>query len=157
MPDLRGFVANSLVGVHSRRHTNGYDVLEYAPSFVKVIEWTLNGYHVELYQHQDILTTQHDEYTNTFIRSTQIIVKDLPQKHLKKGKELIHDVSALLTFAGLSYVWCYAYEFPVGSGCGEGEAAWGTAQYIRPTIDIGDTEIVQQFIEQAWPAYQRLY
>ncbi len=150
MADLRGFIANCLIGGHTGVAPDGNI------TWIKLIEWDLQGYNIELYQHKDILTKKPQEYRKQFVHSTHILVKDVKESDVSKVKGLLDDLSALLGFAGLSDVWCYGYEYPDGSGFGQWHTSWGQTNYVRPTIDIRHKERVHHFVKQVWPQYQKL-
>lgn len=50
----------------------------------------------------------------------------------------------------------YGHDYLDGSNCGARNAALGTAEYFRPSIEIKDGETIKFFIEQTYPSYVNL-
>lgn len=149
MADLRAYVANCLVAGHSVTH--------YGSTWVRdTIALSIDGKDVVLKQRANVATGSLTQFTGTFCKTTEIVVREVANAEAKKALRLVDRLCWLLSFAGLSRVVCYGHDFPDGSTHGFRRSVGGSAEYFRPTIEIRDGEQVKRFLEQLYPKYKAL-
>jgi hypothetical protein len=84
-----------------------------------------------------------------------VLVRNVPKPQVKRLCELMCDLACLLSFASVSSVDYFGYEYPHGSGNIEWWKTGGVARCFRPTIDIHNATMVKHFISTTWSSYQR--
>ncbi|MBL3601846.1 MAG: hypothetical protein JMN25_18625 [gamma proteobacterium endosymbiont of Lamellibrachia anaximandri] len=78
MSDLRAYVANYLGG--------GEDFSKHGKMSVRdTLNFQLDGYSFKLIQNKDIITIRKWKYKDQFIKSSEIIVRNVKEKDVKKG------------------------------------------------------------------------
>src|SRR4051812_34375336 len=131
MADYRTFLSNCLMGgVDWTPSPKGGEVRN-------LIRVTLDGYDIALYQHPDVIaSTWLKELPGHFVQSTEVVVRDVKPEDETRVHGMIVDLSDLLSFATLSPVAFYAYQYPSKTGQAHQFAVIGNAQYTRPTLQI---------------------
>ena len=150
MADLRAYVANCLMAGHTI--TNHSDT-----------SWTRNTVIFKLgkntftfTQHDDIVKNRANKLIGMFAETSEVLIKNVSTDNVDDILEELDQVCWLLSFAGLSRVVRYGYDYPDGSTLGARNSAYGTADYFRPTIELKDGETVKAFIEQTYLNYVNL-
>lgn len=121
-----------------------------------LVTFNCGGFVLVFRQNQDVVTGSIDKFKGIFTKTSEVIVKDVKESEIKKVRETLDRICWLLSFAGLSRVICYGYEYPNSSGLAHFSSVVGTANYFRPSINIRDGITVKNFVEQAYDTYFRL-
>jgi hypothetical protein len=148
MPNLRAHLCNCLIGGHkAKQEPNGDSILD-------TIEWNLDGYEVSLRQKKEIAIGSVSKYKNEWHHTTDVVIHDVSPEHHDTAKELVFDLSILLSFICESRIWPFKLEYPDGSGLCVKNPSVGTTQYFRPVINIRDGEAVYNFVHNVWNGYK---
>jgi hypothetical protein len=147
MSDYRAYLSNCLIGGELITETGNRSVRN-------LIRLQLDGMDLEIIQHPELIAEQGlRDIDGQKIDSIEILIRNLQQEDLSRVRELILDISWLLTFACASQV----------RKCGEsfnGDRNWnwfsGTARCHKPVIDIRNGKTVREFLEQTWNKYRNL-
>lgn len=150
MPDYRAFLSNCFTcGIECTDKPDGGWVRD-------LIRLKLGGYEMEIHQHPSVIDGKFLELKGYFVASTEVVVRNVNPNQTKEVEGMMRDLSELLSFATMSPVRFYQYEYPDGSGLGPRWAVVGTAQWCRPTLEIRDGKAVKNFLEQTWNQYRKL-
>lgn len=147
MSDLRAYLANCLIG--------GHQMTPQGELFIRdTVEFHCGGQVFILKQKQGVITGQISDFIGRFCETSEVLVRDVQSSKVQKTLQSIDRICWLLSFAGLSPVFRYNYEYS-GGGLHHSQEM-GTAEFFRPTIAIRDGALVKSFIEQTYPNFVRL-
>ncbi|PPC95954.1 DUF3644 domain-containing protein [Methylotenera mobilis] len=150
MADLRAYVANCLMAGHTITH-------HFDTSWSRnIVEFKCAEKTFIFTQHDYIVKNQQNKFIGTFAETSEVLVKDVSANEVNTTLEELDRICWLLSFAGISRVVRYGHDYPDGSNCGARNAAIGTAEYFRTSIEIKDGETIKFFIEQTYPSYVTL-
>ena len=149
MSEFRAYIANCTVA--------GMEITGNEISWVRAtINFEISGRVFTLKQHKNIVKGNFDKLKGQFCETSELIVKDVKEGDLSGVESDIHKLCWLLSFACLSAVVFYGYDYPANQNTGRRWAAGGRLDFFRPTIEIRDGEIVKLFIEQTFNNYKSL-
>lgn len=150
MPNLKANLCNCLVGGHKvTKWPDG--------SWTRNrIEWQLEGYNVSLCQIRDVSAGPINAFIDGCTYTTDVIIHDVQRKHRDYAKEIVFDLSILLSFICESRIWPYRLEYPEGSGQYATNSTVGTARHFRPVVNIRDGKSVYNFINTVWQGYRKI-
>lgn len=149
MADLHAFLAN-FVGA-------GHELTTYGNRTVRdTLRFSCGGYHFKLVQSDEVIGSSPSEFNGRFIRSSRLEVQNVDAKHVEKALRVVERICWLLSFAALSNVTWYAYEYPAGSGGQNTRSVVAESLFFRPVIDIREGVETSEFIERCYPQYARL-
>ena len=147
MPEFRGYIANCTVA--------GMEITKYEKSWVRdTIYFEISGRIFTLIQHQSIVKGNFKELKGQFCDTSELIIKNVKEDELVEIESDVHKLCWLLSFACLSNVVFYGYDYPANQNTGRRWAANGKLDFFRPTIEIRDGEIVKSFVEQTFKNYK---
>lgn len=149
MSDLRAYVANCLIGGHTITQNGGSWTRD-------TVELNCDGQIVVLKQKAGVVTGSVSELRGRFCETTEILVKNIPPDDVPKTLAVIDRICWLLSFAGLSSVLCYSYDYPDGSIHKVRDTVLRVANFFRPTLEIRDGGVIKSFVEQTYPNFVRL-
>ena len=107
-------------------------------------------------QSDEVIGSSPSEFNGRFIRSSRLEVQNVDAKHVEKALRVVERICWLLSFAALSNVTWYAYEYPAGSGGQITRSVVAESLFFRPVIDIREGVETSEFIERCYPQYARL-
>jgi hypothetical protein len=146
MADLRAYVANCLVG--------GEFITNYDNLFLRdTLKFQCGGRIFTLKQNRAVVENNWSELKGQFCETTEITVSGVKKDELENCLEAIDRICWLLSFAGLSKVMRYAYEYPDGTAKGMRQTVFGTTEFFRPTLDLRDGRLITEFIQQTYTNY----
>lgn len=149
MSNLRAYIANCLIG--------GHLITKNGPSWIRdTVEFDIANRTFILKQNASVITGKLAERHGRFIETSEVLVKDVSPNELQNILATIHRLCWLLSFAGLSRVVCYGYDYPNDGTHSVRQAVAGTAEYFRPTLEINDGGLIKSFIEQTYATFIRL-
>lgn len=149
MPDIRAYVANFL--------GCGSGLTQYQDGWVRdSLLFECDGFRFQFIQNQEIATRNSGKFKGRFVSSTEVMIRDVRNKDVSKAINALHRICWLLSFASLSRVICYGYEYPYGTGLERLWAASGAADYFRPIINIRNGEETVRFINKTYNNYKGL-
>ena len=149
MSEFRAYIANCTVA--------GMEITEHEKSWVRdTINFEVSGRVFTLKQHQSIVKGNFNELKGQFCDSSVLTIQNVKEDELAEIESDTHKLCWLLSFACLSNVVFYGYDYPVNQNTGRRWAASGRLDFFRPTIEIRDGEIVKLFIEQTFNNYKSL-
>ena len=150
MSDYCAFLSNCLaIGVQRSQSPKGGWIRD-------KIEWNLGHYKVILQQNEPVITQSVKKLSNKWIDSSKVIISNVALNKISEAENIAKDLAYMLSFAGMSQVWVYGYEYPMGSGKKHCYPKRGVADFYRPTFDITDGSNIENFINQCWPTYRKL-
>jgi hypothetical protein len=127
------------------------------PPWPNCLKLRLSGYTCELVQGSEYLRSPTSEEKRSFFYTTDAIVRNVSSERVPAAKRLVTDLAALLSFATLSPVWHFGWNYPMGTGnSGRTLAPRGLWQYFRPTLNTLHAPTLRTFVENAWLPYRRL-
>ncbi|UTY60468.1 hypothetical protein [Massilia sp. erpn] len=144
--DLRAYVANCLVAGQFMTNYNGFLLRD-------TLKFECEGRVFTLKQSRSVVERKFNEMKGKFCETTEIIVSNVGRNEVQKCLAAIDRICWLLSFAGLSKVMRYEYEYPDGSSLGMQDAVSGTVEFFRPTLDLRDGRLIAEFIQQTYPTY----
>jgi len=149
MADLCAYLANCLVAGHTMtRNANSLSR--------DTIEFNCGRLLLVLKQDAEVVSGDLEKLKGRFCETSKVVVRDVAAEDVPTVLKVVDRLCWLLSFAGLSRVLCYRYEYPDGSGLGTHHTVFGVADYFRPTFDIRDGQVVKSFVEQTYPNFVRL-
>jgi hypothetical protein len=149
MPDLRAYLANCLIGVHT--------ITAYGTSPIRdTVEFHCGGQIFILKQKPTVINGQISDFRGRFCETSEILVRDVQPSQVQKTLQAIDRICWLLSFAGLSQVVCYGHDYQDGGLNQSRQTVIGTAESFRPTLNIEDGALVKSFIEQTYPNFVSL-
>lgn len=121
-------------------------------------EFTLDGYRVHLRQDPKYwpYRSKHSQLKGRFIPTTNVVVRDVSAGRVPYVRKLLEDLASLLSFATLSGVRFYAFEYPLGSGSGQHWVPRGAYQRSWPMFANMSDASVTDFVDQTWDEFRRL-
>ena len=123
MTDFHGFIANCFVGGEEKTKTiNGW--------IRNKLTFTVGGFQIEFFQREEIALGRIDKFKDHFVHTTDVIIRDIESKHIDRIDKTLKNLCWLLSFAGLSRVIYYGYEYPDSSGLGKKFSVSGTASFF---------------------------
>jgi len=115
------------------------------------------GRHVfEFRQNKLARSAQFADHKGALVDTSEVLVEGVSVKSLPTVRRMLDSICWLLSFAGLSRVVSYRYEFPRGSGFGESHSVVAQSNYFRPTLEIRDGATVRSFVEQTYRRFRTL-
>jgi hypothetical protein len=149
MPDLRAYLANCLIG--------GHTITAHGTSHIPdTVEFHCGGQIFILKQKPTVINGQMSDFRGMFCETSEILVRDVQPSQVQKTLQAIDRICWLLSFAGLSKVVCYGHDYPDGGLNQSRQTVIGTAESLRPTLNIEDGALVKSFIEQTYPNFVSL-
>lgn len=118
----------------------------------------LDGYRVQLRQDRNYLpyASKHRGLQGRFVHTTNVVIRDVSASRVAYVRKLLEDLASLLSFATLSGVTFYGFEYPLGSGHGQRWAARGAYHRFRPMLaNLADASVTD-FVHQTWDEFRRL-
>ncbi|EFK05664.1 conserved hypothetical protein [delta proteobacterium NaphS2] len=149
MADLRAFICNCII------RGDKFSLKENGGRIRNHLELRLSGYLVDLYQAEKVILGNRSDLINRWNHTTELVISNVIPEHVNKVKNIITDLTNLLSFINVSRIWPYGWEYPDRSGLKSFTSTIGTTQYFRPVIDIDDGSKVSDFIHQIWRPYQK--
>lgn len=89
-----------------------------------------DGYTLRFTQARKIVTSRKQKFAGRFTRSTEVVVSNVPEGDVGDALSVVDRVCWLLSFAGLSRVVRYGYEYPDGSGFTHYRSVGGETSYF---------------------------
>lgn len=149
MTDYRALIANCTVA--------GMEITGNEKSWVRdTINFEICGRVFTLKQNRQIVKGGFQKLQGEFCETSELIIKNVKEDELAELESDIRRLCWLLSFACLSNVVFYGYDYPANQNTGRRWAVSGKLGYFRPTIEIRDGEIVKSFIEQTFNKYKTL-
>ncbi len=149
MPDFKAYIANCTVaGMEMTKHENSW--------IRDTINFEIGNRTFTLKQNSRIIQGHFNELKGSFCETSELIVKDVQEDELAEIESDVHRLCWLLSFACLSNVAFYGYDYPTGQNTGHRWAAIGRLDFFRPTIEISNGETVKSFVEQTFNNYKSL-
>lgn len=149
MSDLRAYLANCLIG--------GHTITQNGSAWTRdTVEFDCDGKIVVLKQKASVVTGSVSDLRGRFCETSEIPVKNVTPNEVPKTLAVIDRICWLLSFAGLSRVLCYGYDYPDGGVHQVRHTVFGVAQFFRPTLEISDGSVIKSFVEQTYPDFVRL-
>ena len=149
MPALRAYVANCLIG--------GETMTQSGSSFSRNrVTLSCGGFTFLFIQCQEVVLGQISQFEGRHAETTQVVVENVEVGELPKVLKILGRICWLLSFAGMSRVVPYGYDFPDGRGNASHSGVVGFSRYFRPTLEIRDGAVVRNFVEQTYPNFARL-
>ena len=149
MADYRGVLANYLGGGEATSKTPDGRWIRNKTVL------SLAGFEVEILQHPGLIAKPTLKYRGQFVHTTDVIFRNVPEKKVRFVNRAISDVAQMLSFAAVSPVRFFAYEYPTGSKRGSRWSTYGVLNTVCPVIPIHDSAAVREFLTQSWAAYRR--
>lgn len=147
MSDLRAYIANCLISGDEFSINENTKIRD-------TITFNINDRSFILKQKADVITGSIQQFTGQFCKTSDIIVRDVIQGDVEEVLTSIERICWLLSFAGVSHVINYGYNYPDQSFHGKQYSVSGTAEYFRPAINIQDGALVKSFIEQTYSKFK---
>lgn len=149
MPNLRVYVANCLMG--------GDTVTRTGTSWVRnLVEFSCGGKTIVFTQRDNIAKGSVSGFVGQFCETSEVLVRDVAAAELQKVLTVLDRLCWLLSFAGLSRVMWYGYDYPSDSKLGYRRSVTGMANYFRPVLDVRNGTSVKEFVRQVFAAYAKL-
>ncbi|MCC6295264.1 MAG: hypothetical protein IT469_01000 [Pseudomonadales bacterium] len=149
MSDLRVLVANCLVG--------GDKVTEREESWIRnIVEFDCAGRSVVCTQRDDIALGQVSGLVGRFADTSEFVLRNVPQRQLRKSLILVERLCWLLSFASMSKVLWYGYDYPDGTPRSYRRSAVGSINGFRPVFNVRDVTSIQNFVRQVFSRYVHL-
>lgn len=150
MHTLSAFVANCLIsGDEVTRHPDGSWIRD-------VVRFNCGGREFTFRQRPDVAQGKIEPLKGTFCKTSTVEVENVTPIQRASVLATLDAICWLLSFATQSRIVCYGHEFSNGPENGCFKSVTGIANHFRPPLDPKDTSAIKSFIEQAYPAYQRL-
>lgn len=149
MSDLRAHLANCLISGHTITSQGGSSMRD-------TIEFHCGGQVFIFKQKLSVVNGQISDFKGRFCETSEILVHGVKPSEIQKTLQAIDRICWLLSFAGLSPVLCYKYDYPVEKSTQYRSTLSKTAEFFRPTLEIRDGKLVKSFIEQTYPNFVRL-
>jgi len=148
--DYRGILANFL--------GHGIDVTHLAGGgwIRNRIDLEIAGYEVSIIQQPEIARNRTTQFRGKFVHTSDVLLGKVPPSRVRYARGVVHDMAQLLSFAAMSPVRFFAYEYPAGSGMGSRWSTYGVANSACPVIDIRDGNAVRSFLLQSWGKYRSM-
>ena len=145
MADFIGTLANCIL-VGTEKIGPGWN-------FQNFISLKLDGFDVELRQKKGYSTSSGKQFKGEIHSTTNVVIKNVSTSKIQQAKELIRDISELLSFITCSEVYChketYGAKKKLLSGIGVVQTSW-------KVIDIIHGRATKLYLEKVWPSYKRL-
>lgn len=149
MSEFRAYIANCTAA--------GMEVTKYDNSWIRdTINFEISGRVFTLKQHQKIVKGEYKELKGLFCETSELIINNVKEYELVEIESDIHKFCWLLSFACLSNVVFYGYDYAENQNTGRRWATSGRLDFSRPTIEIRDGGIVKSFVEQTFNNYKSL-
>lgn len=149
MSEFRAYIANCTVA--------GMEITGNEKSWVRdTIKFEISERVFTLKQHKNIVKGNFNELKGQFCDTSVLTLQNVKEDELAEIESDTHKLCWLLSFACLSNVVFYGYDYPANQNTGR---RWTTSEkldFFRPTIEIRDGEIVKSFIEQTFNNYKSL-
>ena len=120
------------------------------------INFEIAGRVFTLKQHRHIIIGNLQEVVGQFCDTSELMIKNVKEDEIAELELDIHRLCWLLSFACLSEVVFYGYDYPANQSTGHRWAANGKLDFFRPTLQIRDGKVVKSFIEQTFNNYKSL-
>jgi hypothetical protein len=121
-----------------------------------LVKFRCDGTEFRFRQRRDVALQKLEPLKGTFCETTTVEVDGVAPDHLQRVLRALDTVCWLLSFAGLSRVMCYGYDFPTGSKTGLRKTVVGTADFFRPPINIQDGAAVKEFVERTYLVFRKV-
>jgi hypothetical protein len=108
MADFRAFVANCLIGGEESTQ-------EGIAGARDVVRFNWGGFRFEFHQKHAAIAGSPEEFKDTFVHTTDVIVREVKQNQMLKLQKVLHKICWLLSFAGLSRVMYFGHKYPDGT------------------------------------------
>jgi hypothetical protein len=99
---------------------------------------------------------KHREMKGRFIHTTNVVVREVSASRVMDVRKMLEDLASLLSFATLSGVTFYGFEYPLGSGHGQRWSARGAYQRSWPMFATMSDASLTDFVNQTWNEFRRL-
>ncbi|MDP3609041.1 MAG: hypothetical protein Q8R74_08215 [Methylophilus sp.] len=149
MPEFKAYIANCTVaGMEFTKHENSW--------IRDTINFEIGNRTFSLKQNSTMIKGNFKETNGLFFDSSELSIQNVKEDELPEIESDVHRLCWLLSFATLSNVTFYGYDFPTNQNTGRRWASSGKLEFFRPTIDIRDGVAVKSFIEQTFTNYKAL-
>jgi hypothetical protein len=149
MADYRALIANCLIGGESFSTIDGHQIRN-------VIRTHLGQFDVEIIQHPEYIIHGTGDYRGQSLHTTNLYIRNLPAQDFAAAELLIRDFAELLSFATVSDVACFGYDFPDVQPVSQRRDVIGETQRFRPLFDTRNGSLVRHFLEATLPTYRQL-
>ena len=120
------------------------------------INFEVAGRVFTLKQHRHVINGNLQEVVGQFCDTSELMIKNVREDEIAELELDIHRLCWLLSFACLSEVVFYGYDYPANQNTERRLAANGKLDFFRPTLQIRDGKVVKSFIEQTFNNYTSL-
>lgn len=149
MPEFKAYIANCTVA--------GLEITKHENSWIRdTINFEIGNRTFTLKQNSTIVKGNFKEINGLFFDSSELTIQNVEEYELTAIESDVHRLCWLLSFACLSNVVFYGYDYPTGQNTGRRWAANGRLDFSRPSIEIRDGGIVKSFVEQTFNNYKSL-
>lgn len=147
MATLTAYVANCLMTGDEITHNHD-------GSWIRdVVCFKCNKWEFKFRQLPNIVRREIQPLKGTFCETSIVEVEGVSPNQVDKVLKTLESICWLLTFACQSRVLCYGHEIETTK---YHKSVSGSANYFRPPIEINDGAAVKYFIQQTYPAFQKL-
>lgn len=136
MQDLRVFVTNFLA------------------SGIGVITLEVDGYEVELEQVFNLSVKEINKFKGQKVPTTEILVKSVKPKDVKRVLKLCDRLCWLMSLAGLSMSARFKYEYPDGQPVEERNVI-GSLNTFRPTLNLRDRAAIKTYLQNGYSQFKK--
>lgn len=148
MPDLRAYVINCLIGGDTFTSTG--------PSRIRnIVTFNCAGKMFEFKQRDEVAKGQINALIGQCCDTSEVLVRDVSEADLKRIIAALDRLCWLLSFAGLSRITWYGYDYPADSTYGYRRSVGGVANHFRPIFDIHESKAFKAFVQDVFENYKK--
>ena len=149
MPTLQATVANCFMA--------GDEITRRERSCVRdVVRFRCGQYEFVFRQNAVALSASFADHRGDLVDTSVVVVEGVTATKLPTVLRMLDSICWLLSFAGMSRVVRYRYEFPAGSDQTHAHSVVAQSNYFRPAIEIRDGAVARSFVEQVYPTFRSL-
>lgn len=149
MPDYHALIANCLIGGDTFSTIDGHKIRN-------VIQTHLDQFDVEIIQRPEFIIHGTDDYRGQSLHTTDLWIRNLPSQEFPAAELLVRDITELLSFAAVSDVVCFGYDFLDIQPISQRRAFVGETQRFRPLYDLQNGDWVRHYLETTLPTYRQI-
>ncbi len=116
---------------------------------LSLISCRLGKYRVLIDQH--VINVSSEDMKSKIFHTTTLKIQGI--KSFSEGKSVTEDICSLLSFASMSQVVAYEFEFKQSI---KRISVIAQALLFRPVIDTNDGQLIKSFLESTWVNYRKL-
>jgi len=147
MPDLKAFVGNFLI--------EGEEISHHGEGWVRDrLTFNCDGFTYVFIQSQKVLRSDGKRGSWEFVPSAVVCCENVNEDDFEKSLEVLNRLCWILTFATMSPVAVYGYEYPNGTGNGKFLDVAKNARFHRPVF--ADGKQIKKFVSCVYETYKSL-